>query len=291
MYVNKTVANKRVDFMRLLFILIIVFIFPNIALGQPLKVSIDSNVNENGQVALALTIENIGSHPVFHVHPMFHFHHSMSMMTAIRELRPGQKITLENNEHPPVLRVGTYPISAMVKYKTLLEEGEGKTIFHSGSFFFKEPAQAQIWGSIQSSGGPESSILKILLKNQSDSLKNIRMMLLLPPGMILKKFNGMMGLTLRGSEEKSFELTVRRSSNWDEDRFPVHLIVEYGEMLKHYSGEIKGVIQFSPSWYSVKYLWHFTALAVMGLILIGLYYRFCNLKMKKKGNANGQSKR
>ena len=95
---NKTVANKRVDFMRFLFILIIVFIFPNIALGQPLKISIDSNVNENGQVALALTIENIGSHPVFHVHPMFHFHHSMSMMTTIRELGPGQKITLEKTE-------------------------------------------------------------------------------------------------------------------------------------------------------------------------------------------------
>ena len=271
--------------MRFILILMVFVVFPNMALGQPIQVSIDSDVNEKGQVALALTLKNTGSYPVFHVHPMFHFHHSMSMMTAIRELRPGQKITLENNEHPPVLRVGTYPISAMVKYKTLLEEGEGKTIFHSDTFYFKEPVQSQITGSIQSSGGPESSILKIFLKNQSDSFKNIRMMLLLPPGMVAENFNGMMGFTLRGNAKKSFEVTVSRGSNWGEDRFPVRLMVEYGEMLKHYSGEIEGAIQFSPSWYSMKYLLHFTVLAVMGLILAGLYFRFYN--SRKKGNTNG----
>ena len=249
--------------MRFILILMLFVVFPNMALGQPIQVSIASDVNEKGQVALALTLENVGSDPVFHVHPMFHFHHSMSMMTAIRELRPGQKITLENNEHPSVLRVGTYPISAMVKYKTLLEEGEGKTILHSDTFYFKEPVQSQIGGSIKSSGGPESSILKIFLKNQSDSFKNIRMMLLLPPGMVAENFNGMMGFTLRGNAKKSFEVTVQRGTNIDGDRFPVRLMVEYGEMLKHYSGEIEGVIQFSPSWYSMKYLLHFTVLAVM----------------------------
>ena len=81
----------------------------------------------------------------------------MSMMTAIRELKPGQKITLENDQHPPVLRVGTYPISAMVKYQTL--EGDEKTLLKSDSFYFKEPVQSQIGGSIQSSGGVSSSIL------------------------------------------------------------------------------------------------------------------------------------
>ena len=271
--------------MRLILILMVFVLFPNIALGQPIQVSIDSDVNEKGQVALALTIENTGSYPIFHVHPMFHFHHSMSMMTSIRELRPGQKITLENDKHPPILRVGTYPISAMVKYNTLLEEGEGKTIFHSDTFYFKEPVQSQIVGSIQSSGGPESSILKIFLKNQSDSFKNIRMMLLLPSGMVAENFNGMMGFTLRGNAKKSFEVTVQRGTNIDEDRFPVRLMVEYGEMLKHYSAEIEGVIQFSPSWYSMKYLLHFTVLAVMGLILAGLYFRFYN--STKKGNTNG----
>ena len=100
------------------------------------------------------------------------------------------------------------------------------------------------------------------------------MMLLLPPGMVAENFDGMMGFTLRGKAGKNFEVMVQRGPNVDEDRFPVRLMVEYGEMLKHYSGEIKGHIQFSPSWYSIKYLKHFTALAVMGLILAGLYFRF-----------------
>ena len=269
--------------MRVLLLLVVLVICPNIALGQPLKVSIESDVNEKGQVELNLTIENKGSYPVFHIHPMFHFHHSMSMMTKIRELGPGQKIILENDQHPPVLRVGTYPISAMIKYETV--EGNEKKILHSDSFYFKEPVQSQIWGSIQSSGGAKSSTLKIFLKNQSDSLKNIRMMLLLPPGMVAEKFNGVMGFTLTGKSTKSFEVRVQRGPNVDEDRFPVRLMVEYGEMLKHYSGEIKGFIQFSPSWYSVKYLKHFTVLVVMGLILTGLYFRFYN--SLKKGNTNG----
>ena len=267
--------------MRVLLVLIVLVICPGMALGQPIKVSISSDVNEKGRVDLYLTLENTGSNPVFHVHPMFHFHHSMSMMTAIRELGPGQKITLENKQHPPVLRVGTYPISAMVKYMTL--KGDEKSVLHSDSFYFKEPVQSQIGGSIKSSGGSESSILKIFLNNQSDSLKNIRMMLLLPPGMVAENFDGMMGFTLRGKSMKSFEVTVQRGPNVDEDRFPIRLMVEYGEMLKHYSGEIKGFIQFSPSWYSAKYLKHFTALAVMGLILTGLYFRF----YIKKGNTNG----
>ena len=93
-----------------------------------------------------------------------------------------------------------------------------------------------------------------MIQNHSDSLKNVRMMLLLPPGMVAEKFNGMMGFTLRSNEKKNFDVTVKRGGDLDEDRFPVRLIVEYGEMLKHYSGEIKGVMQFSPSSKSVLYL-------------------------------------
>ncbi|MBC8282938.1 MAG: hypothetical protein H8E32_03915 [Nitrospinae bacterium] len=272
--------------MQFLLVLITLFIFPNQVLGQPIQVSIESDVNEKGQVALALTLKNTSSQSVFHIHPMFHFHHSMAMMTAIRELRPGQSITLENDKHPSVLRVGNYPITAMVKYKVQLGGGETKMVLHTDSFYFKEAVQSQVEGSINSSGGAESSILKIMLKNQSDSLKNIRMMLLLPPGIVTENFKGMMGFTLRGSEEKTFEVTVQRNSNLDEDRFPVRLMVEYGEMLKHYSGEIKGVIQFSPSWYSVKYLQHFSILFVMGLLIIGLYIKFHNTPLKKKGKTN-----
>ena len=110
-------------------------------------------------------------------------------------------------------------------------------------------------------------------------------MLLLPPGMVAEKFDGVMGFTMTGKTTKSFEVTVQRGPNFDEDRFPVRLMVEYGEMLKHYSGEIKGFIQFTPSWYSVKYLKHFTVLVVMGLILALLYFRF--YYSLKKGNTNG----
>jgi hypothetical protein len=273
-------------YMRHLFVLILFVVFPNPGLGQPLQVFIDSDVNQKGQVDLALTMKNTGSKPVFHIQPMFHFHHSMSMMTAIREIGPGQSITLENDKHPPVLRIGRYPISARVKYETLFEGGERKTILHTDSFYFKEPVQSQVGGSIQSSGGPASSNLKIMIQNHSDSLKNIRMMLLLPPGMIAEKFNGMMGFTLRGNEKKSFDVTVKRGGDLNEDRFPVRLMVEYGEMLKHYSGEIRGVVQFSPSWYSAKYFPHFTALVVMGLIWIGFYFRFYNSTIKRKGNTN-----
>ena len=272
--------------MRHLFVLILLVVFPNPVLGQSVQIFIDSDVNQNGQVSLALTIKNTGSKPVFHIQPMFHFHHSMSMMTVIRELGPRQSITFENDKHPPVLRVGKYPISAMVKYKSLFEGGESKTILHTDSFYFKEPVKSQVGGSIQSSGSPTSSNLKVMIQNHSDSLKNVRMMLLLPPGMVAEKFNGMMGLTLRGNDKKSFDVTVKRGGDLDEDRFPVRLMVEYGEMLKHYSVEIRGVMQFSPSWYSAKYLPHFTALVVLGLIWIGFYFRFYNSPLNKKGNTN-----
>lgn len=273
--------------MRPLFVLFLVVFFSTPALGQPLQVSIDSNVSQKGKVNLALTMENTGSKPVFHIQPMFHFHHSMSMMTAIQELGPGQSITLENDKHPPVLRVGKYPISATVKYKTLFEGGKNKSILHTNSFYFEESVQSQVGGSIQSSGSPKTSNLKIMIQNHSDSLKNVRMMLLLPPDMIAEKFNGMMGFTLRGNEKTHFDVTVKRGENLDDDHFPVRLIVEYGEMLKHYSREIRGTMQFSPSWYSAKYLPHFTVLVVLGLISIGFYLRYYNSTVNKKGNTHG----
>ena len=174
----------------------------------------------------------------------------------------------------------------MVNYKDQLAAVKAKTVLHTDSFYFKESLQSQVVGSIDSSGGPTSSILKIFLKNQSDSLKNIRMMLLLPPGMVAENFKGIMGFTLRGKEEKTFEVTVQRNFNLDEDRFPVRLMVEYGEMLKHYSREIKGMIQFSPSWYSVKYLPHFSVLFIIGLLILCFYFKFHRMSLKMKGIIN-----
>ena len=94
-------------------------------------------------------------------------------------------------------------------------------------------------------------------------------MLLLPPGIETEDFSGTMGFTLYGGEEKNFEVRLFRRGDQGQDRFPVRLMIEYGEMLKHYSGEINGTVRFSPTWYSAKYMPHFTALAVMVVVLRG----------------------
>ena len=248
------------------------------AQAQPLEVTIQNEVDDIGNVKLALTLKNSGDRPVFHVHPMFHFHHSMSMMSKIMRLDPGQSITLENDQHPPVMREGRYPLTAMVEYWTHPASGTKQSILATDSFFFKDPVESKVGGRLESVTDFDSSILKVFLQNRSTSLKNLRMMLVLPPGIETEDFSGIMGFTLRGGEEKNFEIRVFRRKNQEQDRFPVRLMVEYGEMLKHYSGEINGTVRFSPVWYSVKYMPHFTALAIMALIILGYYYRIYNQK-------------
>jgi hypothetical protein len=248
------------------------------AQAQPLELSIENKVDDVGNVELALTLKNTGFRPIYHVHPMFHFHHSMSMMSKIMRLDPGQSITLGNDQHPPVMRVGRYPLTAMVEYWTHPTSGTKQSVLVTDSFFFKDPVKSKVEGRLESVTDLDSSILKVFLQNRSESLKSIRMMLLLPPGIEAQDFSGIMGFTLRGGEEKNFEIRVFRRNNQEQDRFPVRLMVEYGEMLKHYSGEIKGTVRFSPEWYSMKYMPHFTALAFMALILLGYYYRTYNHK-------------
>jgi hypothetical protein len=272
---DNTLSQMLSSLYRMIFLSVWVLPF-GYATAQPLDISIQNEVDDSGNVNLALTLKNSGSHPIYHVHPMFHFHHSMSMMSKIMRLEPGQSITLENDSHPPVMRVGRYPLTAMVEYWTLPDGGIKQSVLTTDSFFFKESVESKIEGNLESSTGSESSILKVFLQNRSDALKNIRMMLLLPPGIKTDEFSGMMGFTLRGREEKNFEIRVFRNENLSEDRFPVRLMIEYGEMLKHYSREINGTIRFSPSWYSMKYLFHFTALAFMVLVLLGYYYRVYN---------------
>ncbi|MZH02825.1 MAG: hypothetical protein F3745_05355 [Nitrospinae bacterium] len=246
--------------------------------AQPLEVSIQNRVDNAGKVELALTLKNSGDRSIFHVRPMFHFHHSMSMMSKIMRLDPGQSITLENDQHPPVMREGRYPLTAMVEYWTHPTSGIKQSILATDSFFFKDPVKSKVRGSLESVTDFNSSILKVFLQNRSESLKNIRMMLLLPPGIEAQDFSGVMGFTMRGGEEKNFEIRIFRRKNQEQDRFPVRLMVEYGEMLKHYSEEINGTVRFSPMWYSVKYKPHFTVLAIMALIILGYYYRIYNQK-------------
>lgn len=252
----------------------------NFAQAQPLTVSIQSEADDVGNVKLALTMKNSSPEPVYHVRPMFHFHHSMSMMSKIMRLDPGQSITLQNDQHPPVMQVGRYPLTAMVEYWTHPTSGTQQSLLVTDSFFFKEPVKSEVEGRLESATDSNSSILKVFLQNRSASFKNIRMMLLLPRGVETRDFSGMMGFTMHGGEEKNFEVRVFRRENQEQDRFPVRLMIEYGEMLKHYSGEITGTVRFSPSWYSLKYMPHFTALAFMALVLLGYYYRIYNQKLK-----------
>jgi hypothetical protein len=212
----------------------------------PLELSTRSHVTGEGKVTIALTLKNPGDQPLFHIHPMFHFHHMMSPMPMIHRLEPGQSVTMENKKHPPVGSVGSYPVVAMVSYKEKAKAVESHTRVHTDSFYFEEPMASKIDGTIGVEVNEETSRIKILLKNPSESFKNIRMMLLLPPELIADRFKGMKGLTLRSGEEKYFEVPVRKVSGLAGGVYPVHLLVEYGELLKHYSGDIPGKIFFGP---------------------------------------------
>lgn len=211
-----------------------------------LELSTKSHVTVDGKVTIALTLKNPGTQPLFHIHPMFHFHHTMSHMPVIHRLGPGQSVTLENMKHPAVRLVGSYPVIAMVRYKEMEKTTESHTRVHTDSFYFGEPMASKIDGIIVTEVNEDSSRIKVFLKNPSPSFKNIRMMLLLPPELIADRFQGMIGLTLRGGEEKYFEVPVRKTSGLAGGVYPVHLLVEYGEMLKHYSGDIPGQIDFGP---------------------------------------------
>jgi hypothetical protein len=211
-----------------------------------LDLSTKSHVNGEGKVTIALTVKNSGRQPLFHIHPMFHFHHAMSPMPKIHRLAPGQSVTLENKKHPDVGLVGSYPVVAMVRYKETEKAAESRTSMHIDSFFFEEPKVSQIEGALVAKAGEDSSQVRISLKNPSPAFKNIRMMLLLPPELTADRFKGMKGFTIRAGEEKSFDVPVRKTSGPPGGVYPVHLLVEYGGMQRHYSGDIRGEINFGP---------------------------------------------
>ena len=106
------------------------------AWAKPLDVLIQNEVDDAGNVNLLLTLKNSGSRPIYHVRPMFHFHHSMSMMSKIMRLDPDQSITLENDKHPPVRRVGRYPLTAMVEFELQPNGGNKQSVLFTDSFFF-----------------------------------------------------------------------------------------------------------------------------------------------------------
>ena len=219
----------------------------DVAAGEnPLELATRSQVTPDGKVILSLTLTNRSSEPLFHLHPMFHFHHSMSPMPIIPRLGPGKSLTLENRKHPPVRQVGSYPLVAMVQFKESQKAAASRTSLHTDSFYFGQPRVSKVQGQIGAEVEEGASRVKILLKNPSNSFKNIRMMLLLPPELAAERFQGMKGLTLRSGEQKYFEVPVHQVGGLQGGVYPVHLLVEYGEMLNHYSGNFTGEIDFGP---------------------------------------------
>ena len=241
--------------------------------GNSLAVSTKSQVDEMGGVTVFLTLKNTGSRPLFEILPMFHFHHTNSMMAMIPKLEPGKTVILENNEHPPVVRVGRYPLVVMVHYKNHMEQSVPFTALHTDSFYYREPVISAIEGKVESVVESRGSFLKVLLQNNSSAFKNVRMMLLLPPGLIAEKFKGMMGFTLQAGESKYFEVPVQRTSESRDGSYTVHLMFEYGEKLKHYTGYIRGKIQFGSVLDSATLGLHAAVIAVMSLGLYLVYRR------------------
>lgn len=229
----------------------LLFLFLSVAadaqVSDPLKISIRAQVSDEGKVGIALTLVNEGPTPLFHIHPMLHFHHTMAMLNGIHRLEAGESITLKNDDHPPVRLPGSYPLVAMVRYKPD-EDGNLVSTVHTDSFYFKEALPSEIEGSILSTNRDNDSLLKVVLKNASSSFKNVRMMLVLPTGIEADQFQGMKGFTLRSGEEKTFDIPVKKIKGLPGGQFPVHMLLEYGQMLKHYSGDIPGTVQFGPFW-------------------------------------------
>ena len=211
--------------------------------GQQLIIATNTLVTEEGRVRIHLTLQNNGQRTLYDVQPMVHFHHTMAMMSKIVQLEAGQEIILENDDHPPVLRSGRYPVIIMTQYKTDLQM-QPYTHIHTSSFYFREQVESAINGKISTTLIGDESLLDIFLKNNSGSFKNIRLMLLLPPGLVADELVQMMGVTIRGGQEKNIKVVVKRQKGSPAVIYPVHLLVEYGEMLNHYTENISGEVDF-----------------------------------------------
>jgi len=209
-----------------------------------------ARVEEGGRVTVTLTLQNRGTRPLYRLRPMFYFHHTRVPLETIHLLKPGESRRLVSRNHPPVVREGSYPVVARVRFHTGEKDPRTFTRIHTGSFFYKKPLVSRIDGRIEAVPDGDGSLLKILLKNSTASFKNVRLMLLLPPELKSSRFQGMMGFTLHGGEEKYFEVPVRQVSGAPGGTFPVFLLVEYGELMHHYSGKIAGRIDLGPPWES-----------------------------------------
>ena len=262
----------------MIFLLLFIFNFiPLVFAGsQQLIITTNTLVTEEGKVRIHLTLHNNGQRTLYDVQPMVHFHHTMAMMSKIKELEPGRKVLLENDDHPPVLRNGRYPLIIMTQYKAD-QHMTPYTHIHTGSFYFREQVESAIDGKIITTLNGDESLLNISLKNNSNSFKNIRLMLLLSPGLVVDELAQMMGVTIRGGEEKNIKVVVKRKKGSSAIVYPVHLLVEYGEMLNHYTGEISGEIDFRSIQERMAIIPALGAiLFLIGAILLRSYFRTRN---------------
>jgi hypothetical protein len=256
-----------------------IILLPLFAIASPLAVSTNTEVSDEGQVRIFLSLRNSGREVLKEVHPMFHFHHAKSMMPKIMRLEPGQSITLENTNHPDVVLSGRYPLHLMVSYRQ--GESSRQTLLHTDSFYFREPVISEIAAEIETSSSKNESIVQVVLTNKSSSQKNVRLMLILPPGLQAKNFGGMMGLTMRGGDEKAFSIPVKRISGSGDRTYPVHLMIEYGEMLKHYTNEVKGKIYFTEIMTLKTFLPYLMIVSLLGLFLYFTYRKRNSLRSSR----------
>ena len=241
--------------------------------SQQLVIVTNTLVTEEGKVRIHLTLQNNGQRTLYDVQPMVHFHHTMAMMSKIIQLEPGQKIILENDDHPPVLRSGRYPLIIMTQYKTDLHMNP-YTHIHTSSFYFREQVESAINGKISTTLNGDESLLDIFLKNNSASFKNIRLMLLLPPGLVADELVKMMGVTIRGGQEKNIKVVVKRQQGSSAIIYPVHLLVEYGEMLNHYTEDISGEVDFRSIPERTAIIPALAALSLLaGILLLRSYFK------------------
>ena len=239
---------------------------------QGLIVSTNSLVTDSGDVRIQLTLINRGESAIYDVQPMIHFHHTMAMMSKIAQLDPEQSVTLENKDHPIVLRSGRYPLVIMTNYK-LMKEEKSHTQIHMDSFYFREELESAIAGEIYSTGNSNKSFLEITLKNNSESFKNIRLMLLLPYGLIADELGQMMGLTIRGGQEKRIKVGVRLKEGALARVYPVHLMIEYGEMLNHYTTEVASEVDFRSFQERTAIIPALGAFLVLIVMIVMIYFR------------------
>ncbi|SVE03064.1 uncharacterized protein METZ01_LOCUS455918, partial [marine metagenome] len=63
--------------------LLFIFILVSLAVAgeEPLVISTNSLVTEDGRVRIHLTLKNTGQRTLYGVQPMIHFHHTMAMMS------------------------------------------------------------------------------------------------------------------------------------------------------------------------------------------------------------------